>query len=113
MNYCFDIDGTISEAQPAYAAMIAALLASGHECHILTGTMDAEATEGHYARRTEQLLSMGISEWTRLHIVTSPGNVEQKAQYCRENNIVFMFEDSPVYADAIREVTTCVLMCPR
>lgn len=113
MNYCFDIDGTISEAQPAYAAMIAALLAAGHECHILTGTMDPEATEAHYRERVEQLNSMGIHEWTKLHIVTSPGNIQQKADYCRENDICFMFEDSAAYADAIRHVTTCVLMCPR
>lgn len=112
MNFCFDIDGTISAAPEAYKVMIDSLLAAGHEVHILTGTMDQEATEEHYRKRHDQLAEFGITRWTNLCIVTSPGNVEAKAKYCKDNNIAFMFEDSPWYADAIRAVTTCVLMCP-
>lgn len=111
MNFGFDIDGTIGAAPEAYTAMIAALLSAGHECHVITGTMDPEVTPDHMSKRALQLQRYGLEWWTKLHIVTAP-HALNKAKYCQENNIVFMFEDSPAYADEIRKVTTCVLMCP-
>lgn len=108
MNFGFDVDGTITAAPEAFAALAAALLAAGHEVHVITGTMDA-LTEAQFAARRAQLASHGFPVPTALHIVTAP-HAEQKAAYCRDHEIVMMFEDSPIYINAIRALTSTVVL---
>lgn len=109
MNFGFDVDGTITAAPQAFAAMASALLAAGHEVHVITGTMDAAVTAEHLVARRAQLDSHGFPECTALQIVTAP-HAEQKAAYCRNHDIVMMFEDSPVYIEAIRAGSSTVVL---
>jgi uncharacterized HAD superfamily protein len=109
MNFGFDIDGTITAAPVAFAAIAKALLAAGHEVHVLTGTMDTALNAGHMQRRKEQLATIGFP-YTHLTIVHAPLHVESKAAYCRDHDIVLMFEDSIPYGDAIAAAGTFVMM---
>jgi hypothetical protein len=109
MNFGFDIDGTITAAPGVFRALVEALRDAGHEIHVITGTMDPVATVEHEAQRYAQLIALGFGPVTALHVVTAP-HAENKAAYCRDHEIVLMFEDSPSYADEISRVTTCVMM---
>jgi ABC-type arginine/histidine transport system permease subunit len=105
MNFGFDIDGTITRSPEALWAIADALLAAGHEVHVLTGTMDTVLLDSHFEGRVTQLLAHGFNAWSHLHIVLSP-HAKNKAQYCVDNDIVLMFEDSETYSEAISKVTT-------
>lgn len=113
MNFGFDIDGTITAAPVAFGAMMQALMDAGHEVHVITGTMDADATDEHYAGRVRQLLNVGIgdSAYTHIHIVTAP-HAEEKARYCVEHEIRLMFDDAPPYIDAMRAAGITVAALP-
>lgn len=114
MNFAFDIDGTITAAPAYYAALMTSLRKCGHGVHVLTGTMQPVATDATYSTRDKQLRGYGITSamYDKLHIVTSPGNVEQKAQYCLDHDIGFVFEDSQLYTEAIRAVGVTVVTHP-
>lgn len=115
MNFAFDIDGTITAAPEAYQSIMSALMKAGHTVHVLTGTGDAEVTEVHELNRIVQLRACGLdfaSHFDYLHIVTSPGNVGQKVQYCLDNNIEFVFEDSEAYTNAMRAAGITVVTHP-
>lgn len=105
MNFGFDIDGTITRAPEALWAIADALLTAGHQVHVLTGTMDEVLTAQHMLDREAQLNAHGFMDWTQLHIVLAP-HAANKAQYCVDNGIVLMFEDSEHYSKAISQVTT-------
>lgn len=109
MNFGFDIDGTISAAPVPFAAIASALIAAGHEVHVLTGTMERTIDDAHRQRRIDQLTLLGFP-YTRLHIVHAPFHVESKAAYCAEHEIVMMFEDSIPYSDAIAAAGTFVMV---
>jgi len=110
MNFGFDIDGTITHSPKAFGAIMESLMRCGHQVHVLTGTMDPAITQGHYTARHKQLAACGVAgKYHHLHIVIAP-HPQNKASYCQLHNIVMMFEDSPSYADAIKKVTTCLLI---
>ncbi len=109
MNFGFDIDGTISAAPEAFAAIAAALIAAGHEVHVLTGTMEPTIDDAMRQRRVAQLAAFGFP-YSRLHIVNAPTHVSGKAAYCSEHRIVMMFEDSIPYSDAIAAAGTFVML---
>lgn len=112
MNFGFDIDGTITAAPEAYRVLMSSLRAAGHGVFVLTGTMDAEATPGHYQGRLQQLRLCGVAGYyDMLHIVTAP-HALNKAKFCQEHQIAFMFEDARSYGEEIKKVATVVLMHP-
>ena len=110
MNFGFDIDGTISAAPDIFATIMRSLIAAGHGVHVLSGTGDTVITD-HYDRRREQLAAWGIP-YTALKIVCNPHHLQAKADYCREHDIVMMFEDSVPYTRSImgNGVTNVVVM---
>lgn len=110
MSFGFDIDGTITAAPEQFGIIMASLRLAGHKVHILTGTMDKEATPQHYDFRRQQLREHGVAGlYDVLHIVTAP-HAKRKAEYCRAHDIAMMFEDSQSYADEIKKVTACLMM---
>lgn len=112
MNFGFDLDGTITAAPRPFRALIKALHAAGHECHVITGTMDPIVLAAHYERRWAQLAAIGLTEAdVLLKIVTNPP-LTAKADYCRRHGIALMFEDSPEWSEAILAVCPVLLVMP-
>lgn len=114
MNFGFDIDRTITAAPEQFGAIMSALTNAGHYCYVITGTMDPIATPGHYDGRVMQLLDHGIREvqhYQSIHIVVAP-HAENKAKYCVENDICFMFDDAPAYIAAMRNAGIMVAAMP-
>jgi hypothetical protein len=99
----FDIDGTISAAPEVFAAIMEALLERGHEVHVITG-QTREVTNADVERRVAQLAALGIfwgQHFDKLHLAGAPDWIADKAAYCRDHKVDFMFEDSVLYAKAI------------
>ena len=122
MKFGFDIHGVLDTHPEVYAAMTQALVAAGHEVHVITGAVWTEAME-------ESLTSKGI-EWTHFFSITTyheeKGDVEvrwvdgkpwmdsdvwneTKAVYCREENIAWLIDDSPVYGKYFDDANIYVL----
>ncbi len=110
MNFGFDVDGTISAIPVPLAAIALALRRNGDEVHIITGQPNAP-TPACYERRRDQLAALGWEEGDYDHLfIAGPNYVQDKVDYCRDNDIALMFEDSLIYAAAISEVTPTVVV---
>jgi len=110
MKIAFDIDGTITEVPKQMKLMM-------DLCHsvILTGSLNPNATiDG----RLEQLSKYGINKEDFDEIVQCIGAdvtevAKKKAEYCRDNNIDLIFEDTPLYTYWISKIspnTACFLI---
>jgi uncharacterized HAD superfamily protein len=111
MNFGFDIDGTISADVSSYRTLMESLIKNDQEVHVITGTADSVITDEIMDRRIHWLNKNNIP-YTHLKVcVGGPIKVAQeKAEYCRDNNICMMFEDSIEYADKISKFSTTLLM---
>jgi len=110
MKFGFDVHGVVDTHPEIYAAMTNALVAAGHEVHVITG---AQAKP----QLLEKLKSSGIT-WTHWFSIVQyhldKGDVDvkfvdgepwmdreiwnrTKAEYCEETGIAMMIDDSPVY----------------
>lgn len=110
MKFGFDIHGVLDTYPEVYGAMTQALVAAGHEVHVITGAVWTQ-------KENDRLKGFGI-EWTHFFSITTYheelGDVEvkwvdgkpymdadawncTKADYCRDNNICWLIDDSPVY----------------
>lgn len=113
MNFGFDIDGTITAAPGAFAAIMRALRRDGHLVHVITGQTTPVTPEDIEAR-VRQLESLGIGGdcYSRLHLSGPPSWVADKAGYCRDQQIDFVFENDSTYAKAIQVFCPVTLMVP-
>ncbi len=109
VNFAFDIDGTITAAPKAYGAMMTALVAAGHEVHALTG-QTTPITDADIQGRVRQLEALGTTDFTHLAVVGPPDWVAAKANYCREHDICFVFENDVAYAQAISAACPVTVM---
>jgi hypothetical protein len=111
MRFGFDIDGTITAAPEAFAAIMRALRQAGHDVHVITG-QSSPITSEDWAKRVHQLETLGIGTdcYGRMHISGPPDWVADKAAYCRENGIDFVFENDVAYGRAIAAVCPVTLM---
>jgi hypothetical protein len=110
MKYGWDLHGVLDTYPEIYGPMTRALVAAGHEVHVITGASQTEEVES-------KLKEMGI-EWTHFFSITDyhekRGDVEirwvdgkpwmdadvwnrTKGDYCREVGIAWLIDDSPVY----------------
>jgi hypothetical protein len=122
MKFGFDIHGVLDTHPAVYSAMTQALVAAGHEVHVITGAVWNEEMGA-------DLKSKGIV-WTHFFSITThheeKGDVEvrwvdgkpwmdadvwneTKAVYCREENIVWLIDDSPVYGKYFDDANIYVL----
>lgn len=110
MKIAFDIDGTITEVPKQMKELIRM-----HDSVILTGSLNPNATiDG----RIEQLRKYDISDEDFDEIVQCIGIdvvdvAKKKGEYCRDNNIDLIFEDSPLYTFWISRIspqTACFLI---
>ncbi len=122
MKFGFDIHGVLDTHPQVYAAMTQALVAAGHEVHIVTGKIKDE-------EEVDMLLKLGIS-WThwfsvaQYHIDLGTHKVwfkkgkpwmdadvwnRTKADYCHEQNIMWLVDDSPVYGKHFDQKTVYAL----
>lgn len=121
MNFGFDLDNTITAEPEAFRLLMEALVAAGHGVHVITGVMPG-VTDEHLATvdgRAEQLRSLGLRQdehYTTIHLAMARGAAaigHRKRELCSSLGIELMFEDRSDYANAMREVTRCVLIWPR
>jgi hypothetical protein len=122
MKFGFDVHGVLDTHREVYAAITQALVAAGHEVHVVTGKIqDAE--------ETKMLEDAGIkfTHWfsvARYHEEKGEHEVRwvngdpwmddevwnrTKAQYCHEQGIRMLFDDSPFYGQYFNEDTIFLL----
>lgn len=122
MKFGFDIHGVLDKHPAIYAAMTQALRAGGHEVYVITGSI-------HTDEEASKLRTWGI-EWDHWFSVTQyhmdKGDVEvewvdgkpwmdadvwnrTKGDYCRDEGINWMVDDSPVYGKHFDEDNVYVL----
>ncbi len=122
MKFGFDIHGVLDTHPEVYAAMTKALVAAGHEVHVITGAVWTQEED-------DKLKGFGI-EWTHFFSITTYheelGDVEvewvdgkpymdadawnrTKADYCKEHNIAWLIDDSPVYGKYFADENIYVL----
>lgn len=111
MKFGFDIDGTITAAPAAFAAIMLALRQAGHECWVITGVVGSAGDEN--ARRA-QLAAVGVSpacfDGLRIFATNDGPVAAQKAAFCRNEGIDFVFENEPSYAEAIIKACPVTVM---
>lgn len=95
MKFGFDLDGTLDHEE--IRVLAAACLTAGHEVHILTGCQNGDQDD--WDRKVAKCKRLGV-EYTKLHLCAGETDEDAgyvKAQVLRNNGIVFMIDDSPVY----------------
>lgn len=113
MDFGFDIDGTLSAAPEAIGAIMRALRTAGHVVHVITGLGIGEVQQSNIDERKHQLKVLGVeNDYDFLHIAVQPV-VPDKANYCRDHNIVLMFENDMAYVNAIKQYSTCFYIYPK
>lgn len=119
MNFCFDIDGTISARPDIFRTLMKSLLDSGHLVFPLTAMQDSEMRDHYEQMRLFQLKNLGLEKgihFTDVVVCVAPtldGCGRLKGIFCKENDVVWMVEDTPLYRDEIAKEspsTLCVMM---
>lgn len=109
-----DLDGTISAFPRQFKEIMKALKGAGHHVTILTGA-DNPFSGDTEVRRT-QIKALGIDDADIDQMLICRGSdwsavAEMKGDYCRDNKIDFVFEDSDAFISAIKRKspdTACV-----
>ena len=114
MRFAFDLDGTISAAPDVWRTIMRSLKAQGHDVFILTGAI-LGTPGGNPPWRLNQLQTLGVlpEDYTQLVIVTVDNHPDfnvvtkqiglKKGEFCIQQDVKFMVEDSPVYLECIAE----------
>ena len=110
MKFGFDVHGVLDTHKEIYAAVTSSLLASGHEVHVITGKIQCEeetlmlkeagiafthwfsVAEYHEKKGEHEVRWVKGDPWMDDDIWN-----RTKAQYCREQGIASLIDDSPVY----------------
>jgi len=117
--FCFDIDGTISEKPGVYREIMKSLVQSGHIVYPLTAMQDSVARDHYESMRLEQLMRMGLDRgvhFTDVVVCVAPtleGCGDLKGKFCKNKGVVFMVEDTAMYAESIERIspeTLCLRM---
>ena len=118
MHIAIDIDGTLTRYPTQLGALMASLIAE-NQITILTGTLD-NTCDSMFAMRRAQLGNLGIGQslYTKLFICYGRSTDEvaaRKAEFCRDNQVHMVFEDTRKYLEAIQKIspaTACWLVFP-
>ena len=121
MKFGFDVHGVLDTHHKVYSTITAALVAAGHEVHVITGAIQDE-------KLSQQLKDTGIV-WTHWFSIAQyhmdiGGEVlwkngepwmddelwnRTKADYCAREGISTLIDDSPVYGSYFGEDTIYLL----
>jgi len=123
MKFGFDVHGVLDTHNEVYSTITSALVAAGHEVHVITGAIQTpELTE------TLKLAGMSFTHWfsiAQYHIDKGDSEVkfvdgepwmedevwnETKAQYCHEEGIRLLIDDSPVYGKYFDEKNSTIYL---
>ena len=113
-NVAVDLDGTISAFPRQFKEIMRALKIAGNKVVILTGADNPY--NGDKEVRRAQIASLGIDESDIDELLICRGQdwkevAEIKGDYCRDNKVDFVFEDSDEFISAIKRKspsTACV-----
>ena len=115
-----DIHGVIDTFPNKFKQLTAALVASGAEVHIVTGSkrdssIDDLLTKSdiqftHYFPIVDYLESTGSVYWKdgRPYVADEKWNLA-KRDYCQRQAIDFMIDDSAIYRDTFSDISTTFL----
>ncbi len=109
MKFGFDVHGVVDTHCDIYATITAALVAAGHEVHVITGAVMSPELEGilkdsgvtytHFFSIAQFHMDKGDDEvWNRT-----------KADYCHREAINVLIDDSPVYGQFFDKDTIYLL----
>jgi hypothetical protein len=107
MNVAVDVDGTITAAPLAFAALMKALMETGHGVYVLTGAIDPNSPGAKTEMRMEQLAIVGLNRGThytdiRVFVDRDVNKIAYlKADFCRDHDIEIFFDDSKMYQEAV------------
>jgi hypothetical protein len=106
MNVVVDVDGTITAAPAAFAALMKALMEGGHGVYVLTGAIDPNSPGAKTEMRMEQLAIVGLNKgthYTDVHVFVDR-DVNKiaylKADFCRDHDVAMFFDDSKLFLEA-------------
>jgi hypothetical protein len=110
MKIAIDIDGTIT----AYPKQLKKIMKNNY-CIILTGSLNPNADINH---RINQLKKYNITENDYKEIIQCIGKkvvevAQKKGEYCRNNKIDLIFEDTELYLHLIKKIspkTACFII---
>ena len=106
MKIGFDLDGTLD--RPAVAALCKALIAAGHEVHIISGCFDEAGQWQDVIAKQKKLYRLGIYPLV-CHVIHAVDHKQfdrdyrlvdlglRKGAYISEQGIEIMFDDSELY----------------
>ena len=107
MKFGFDLDGTIISAAKQFREMIKCLYNGGNEIYIISGLDENMDNEESLIFKRQQLGAIGIDlEWIKEIKVIDPPLDVNKAEYCKNNNIDFLFEND------LYNSCSCSKVCP-
>lgn len=108
MNFCFDMDGTLTRHPKCLGEIMKALKASGHTVYILTGSLGETPPDQLNAYRLNQAKELGLFPDTHFDDIVScvnpsfEGVAKLKGIFCRENSIAWVVDDMPLYIQHIK-----------
>lgn len=105
MKVAVDIDGTITR----WPAACKAVLDAFPDAVILTGNIENGATQEQFVTARREQLRQYIGETDRDIVVcvgcSVPDVARLKGEYCRDNSIGMLLDDSDIYLDAVAKIS--------
>ena len=126
MKFGFDVHGVLDTHCDIYSAITAALVAAGHEVHVITGAVmspeldnilkEAGVSYTHFFSIAQHHMDKGENEvkW----VDGEPWMDDEvwnrtKAEYCEDEGIKLVIDDSPVYGQYFGETLYLLQKDPR
>lgn len=106
MTFAFDLDGTLNR-WAALGVIMHELKNAGHKCIVLTAVPTGETQE----HRVQMLKDVKIMPPSYDLLVMVPDNGFSKSEYCRDNGVDILIDDSRQNLDRCRKFSpnTCCL----
>lgn len=126
MKFGFDVHGVLDTHCDIYSAITSALVAAGHEVHVITGAVMSQkldellkksgVTYTHFFSIAQYHMDKGEDEVT--WVDGSPWMEEEvwnktKAEYCKAEGIRMLIDDSPVYGQYFEDTIYLLQKDPR
>lgn len=108
MNFCFDMDGTLTRHPKVLGEIMLSLKKAGHTVYILTGSLGETPPDKLNAYRLDQAKNLGLMPEIHFDDIIScvdpsfDGVAKLKGVFCRENSVDWVVDDMPLYIQHIK-----------
>ena len=114
MRVAVDIDGTLNAAPAQFVNLLSAIKAAGYHVSILTGASDNPVTQQTFDDKAGFLCNLGLSEcyddMTVISTAIKGGLANAKANWCRDNSVDILADNSKSNARAAAQYVPLVLV---